>query len=94
MKATEGGRGLSTIWIAWINHKTDAVRPIRFTSCLLELMSKEVEMDLNFDFAEHQNKLVRKLYKNVLNTMEIRKLIFAAKLPFTMISPELVSNTC
>lgn len=45
---------------------------------------------MEFDFSEHQDNLVRKLYKNVLNTSEIRKVILAAKLPFTLINPQLV----
>ncbi|CAL8122308.1 unnamed protein product [Orchesella dallaii] len=45
---------------------------------------------MDFDFAEHQDNLIRKLYTNVQNTAEIRKVIFAAKLPFTLINPELV----
>jgi len=45
---------------------------------------------MEFNFSEHQDNLVRKLYKNVLNTSEIRKVILAAKLPFTLINPQLV----
>lgn len=45
---------------------------------------------MDFNFEEHQDKLVRKLFKNVANTSEIRKVILAAKLPFTLLKPQLV----
>jgi len=38
---------------------------------------------------EHQN-IVRKLYRNVRNTAQIRSLIFNAKLPFSLINPKLI----
>jgi len=38
---------------------------------------------------EHQN-IVRKLYRNVSNTAQIRGLIYNAKLPFTLINPKLI----
>lgn len=38
---------------------------------------------------EHPN-IVRKLYRNVRNTAQIRSLIYNAKLPFTLINPKLI----
>lgn len=41
-------------------------------------------------FFESQEKLIRVLYRNVQNTAEVRKLIFSASLPFTLIKPKLI----
>lgn len=50
-------------------------------------------MDLQYSLVwEEENSLVRKLYRNVTNTTQLRKLIFSAKLPFTLLNPKLVSK--